>query len=158
MVLEGHGGDVLSADWSPVSGYDCLTDSSDGTLHVWDLRKIRVRTTLPVHTNGIADFRYFDPPNATPLLDVTGKPQPQDRGSWLVSAGFDGKVKLWTADDFILQTELMGHQGRVLCCDVSPRGRFVASSGWDRSVRLHGSEELDIVNDGEIDVKMEDAG
>jgi U4/U6 small nuclear ribonucleoprotein PRP4 len=157
MVLEGHSSDVLCADWSPVSGYDCLTGSTDGTLRAWDLRKIRVRTTLPVHTNGIADFRYFNPPSTTPLLDGTGKPQPQDRGSWLVSAGFDGKVKLWTADDFILQTELMGHQGRVLCCDVSPRGRFVASGGWDRSVRLYGSEELDMVKEEDLDVKMEDA-
>ena len=156
MVLEGHGGDVFSTDWSPVSGYDCLTGSSDGTLRVWDLRKIRIRTTLPVHTNGVSDFRYFDPPNSTPLWDSAGKPQPQDRGSWLVSGGFDGKVKLWTADDFILQTELLGHQGRVLCCDVSPRGRYVASGGWDRSVRLYGSEEIEYVKE-EMDVKMEDA-
>jgi U4/U6 small nuclear ribonucleoprotein PRP4 len=157
MVLEGHGGDVLSADWSPISGYDCLTGSTDGTLRVWDLRKIRIRTMLPFHTNGVSDLRYFDPPNSTPLWDSAGKPQPQDRGSWLVSAGFDGKVKLWTADDFILQTQLVGHQGRVLCCDVSPGGRYVASGGWDRSVRLYGSEEMEFVKEEEIDVKMEDA-
>ena len=156
MVLEGHGGDVLCAGWSPTSGYETLTGSTDGTLRVWDLRKVRIRTTLPSHTNGVADFRYYDPPNPTPVVDpTTGKPQPQQQGSWLATAGFDGKVKLWSADDFILQTELTGHQGKVMCCDVSPRGRFVASGGWDRSVRLFGSEEIQVKEEETVDVKME---
>jgi U4/U6 small nuclear ribonucleoprotein PRP4 len=156
MVLEGHGGDVLSSKWSPNSGYECLTGSGDGTLRVWDLRKVKIRTTVPAHTNGVADIAYYNPPYETPATDVTGKPQTQQRGSWLVTAGFDGKVRVWSADDFILQTELSGHQGKVISCDVSPRGRSIASGGWDRSVRLFGSEEwLEHVKEEPIEVKME---
>jgi U4/U6 small nuclear ribonucleoprotein PRP4 len=155
MVLEGHGRDVLCAEWSPISGYEAITGSGDGTLRVWDLRGVKIRTTLPGHTNRVADFSYFDPPHDPPALDATGRPQPQQWGSWLASAGFDGKVKLWSADDFILQTELMGHQGKVITCDVSPRGRFVASGGWDRSVRLYGSEDFLVKEEEEADVKME---
>jgi U4/U6 small nuclear ribonucleoprotein PRP4 len=154
MVLEGHGTDVLCAEWSPVSGYETLTGSMDGTLRVWDLRRVKVRTSLPANTNGVSDIRYFNPPHATPAINETGQPQPQQKGSWLATSGFDGKVKLWSADDFILQTELTGHQGRVMCCDVSPRGKFVASGGWDRSVRLFGSEE-DYVKEEEVEIKME---
>lgn len=154
MVLEGHGGDVLSADWSPVSGYEALTGSGDGTLRVWDLRRVRIRSTIPAHTNGVSDVRYYDPPHATPPLDPSGRPQPQQKGSWLATTGFDGKIKLWSADDFILQTELSVHQGKAMCCDVSPRGNLVASGGWDRSVRLFGNEHFG-VKEEEIDVKME---
>ena len=156
MVLEGHGGDVLSSNWSPNSGYECLTGSGDGTLRVWDLRKVKIRTTVPAHTNGVADIAYYNPPYETPATDVTGKPQPQQSGSWLVTAGFDGKVRVWSADDFILQTELSGHQGKAMSCDVSPRGRSIASGGWDHSVRLFGSEEwLEHVKEEQIEVKME---
>jgi U4/U6 small nuclear ribonucleoprotein PRP4 len=154
MVLEGHGGDVLCADWSPVSGYEALTGSGDGTLRVWDLRRVRIRMTIPSHTNGVSDFRYYDPPHATPALDPSGRPQPQQKGSWLATTGFDGKIKLWSADDFILQTELMVHQGKGMCCDVSPRGHMVASGGWDRSVRLFGNEQSE-VKEEEVEVKME---
>lgn len=155
MVLEGHGGDVLCADWSPTSGYEALTGSGDGTLRIWDLRKVRIRTTLPCHTNGVSDFKYYDPPIKSPLTDpITGRALPRQEGSWLATAGFDGKIKLWSADDFILQTELTGHQGKVMSCDVSPRGRFVGSGGWDRSVRLFGSEEMEIKEE-QIEVKME---
>jgi WD40 repeat protein len=35
------------------------------------------------------------------------------------------------ADNFVLQTGLSGHQGKVISCDVSPRGRSIASGGWD---------------------------
>lgn len=157
MVLEGHGGDVLSSEWSPVSGYETLTGSGDGTIRVWDLRSVRVRTTVPAHTNGVADVRYYDCPVDTPALGEAGNALVQQRGSWLVSTGFDGKVKIWSADDFILQMELTAHQGKGMCCDVSPRGRFIASGGWDRSVRLYGSEELQPVKEEEVDVKMEDA-
>ena len=156
MVLEGHGGDVLCSKWSPVSGYECLTGSGDGTLRVWDLRKVKIRTTVPAHINGVADVTYYNPPRETSPTDFGGKPQPQERGSWLVSAGFDGKVRVWSADDFILQTELAGHQGKVICCDISPRGRSIASGGWDRSVRLFGSEEwLEHVKEEPMEVKME---
>jgi hypothetical protein len=41
-----------------------------------------------------------------------------------------------------------------MCCDVSPRGRFVVSGGWDRSVRLFGSEEME-VKEEQLEVKME---
>lgn len=157
MVLEGHGGDVLSAEWSPVSGVEALTGSGDGTIRVWDLRNVRIKSTVPAHTNGVADVRYYDCPHYTPALDEVGKPQPQQRGSWLVSTGFDGVVKIWSADDFILQKKLEGHQGKGMTCDVSPRGRFIASGGWDRSVRLYGSEELQEVKEEDIDIKMEDA-
>ena len=155
MVLEGHGGDVLCADWSPVSGYETITGSSDGTIRAWDLRKVKIRTTFPAHTNGVSDFRYYNPPHPTPVLDPAGKPQPQQKGSWLATAGFDGKVKLWSADDFVLQKELAGHQGKVMSCDVSPRGKYVVSGGWDRSVRLFGSEEFLEVKEEEVEVKME---
>jgi len=154
MVLEGHGSDVLCADWSPVSGYETLTGSTDGTVRVWDLRRVRVRTTLPCHTNGVADLTYYNPPTVTPPVDENGRAQPRQEGSWLATGGFDGKVKLWSADDFILQTELVGHQGKVMTCDISPRGTFVASGGWDRSVRLFGSEDLQ-VKEEETEVKME---
>ena len=49
----------------------------------------------------------------------------------------------------------MGHQGKVMCCDVSPRGRFVVNGGWDRSVRSFGSEEIQVKEEEHVDVKME---
>ena len=52
------------------------------------------------------------------------------------TAGKDGKVKQWDADNFQRILTLDGHHGEVWDLAVSPNGKYLVSCGHDKSLRL----------------------
>jgi WD40 repeat protein len=73
-------------------------------------------------------------------------------GTLVVSAGFDGTVRLWHADGTGEPLILRGHEGRVLAASFSPDGTLVVSAGFGGTVRLwhaDGSGEPLILSDHE---------
>lgn len=57
-------------------------------------------------------------------------------GLFLVSSGYDGIVKLWSADDWQLVKALSADAGKVMSADISPDGEFIASGSWNRSYQI----------------------
>jgi WD40 repeat protein/uncharacterized caspase-like protein len=57
-------------------------------------------------------------------------------GTWVVSGGGDGKVKIWEAATGRLARVLQGHTGRVNSAAWSPDGRHVISGSDDSTVRI----------------------
>jgi guanine nucleotide-binding protein subunit beta-2-like 1 protein len=54
----------------------------------------------------------------------------------IVSAGWDGLVKVWNLDRCKLRTNLIGHKGYVNTVTVSPDGSLCASGGKDGTAML----------------------
>ena len=144
MVLDGHIREIYALDWSP-DGHRVLSGSGDGWAKCWDVRMVRGVGGVGAHRGVVSDLRWFkgaDGPGAGAELrrDDKGDAQPREAGTFVVSGGFDKKVNIFSADDWALAKSLSGHSGNVLSVDVSGDGRWIASSGHDRTVKLWGRE------------------
>ena len=58
------------------------------------------------------------------------------RGAVILSAGDDGKIKLWDPKSGKLKYDLAGSKGGIRCLAVSPSGKLAASGGKDKIIRL----------------------
>ncbi|GAA5987995.1 hypothetical protein JCM5350_007854 [Sporobolomyces pararoseus] len=73
------------------------------------------------------------------------KPDFPISGSFLVSSGYDGFVKIWSADDWQLVRSLSNDSsGKVMSCDVSSDARFIVSGQYDRSYKLWATSDVDL--------------
>ena len=68
---------------------------------------------------------------------------PKKAGTLIVSAGFDKSVKVFSADDWALHKTLSAHAGNVTAVDITSDGRWIASCGRDRSVKLWSPEDME---------------
>ncbi len=101
---------------------------------------------IGAHTSAVSDLRWFkgldDPLEGIPPgEDEKGAQLPKNSGTFLVSAGFDHKVNIFSADDWGLVQSLTGHTGPVASVDVSRDGRWIVSGGHDRTVKLWGRND-----------------
>ena len=67
-------------------------------------------------------------PSCTPVSHLTP--------SQLLTASFDGTIKIWAARDHRHLRSLAGHSGKVMAADFSPGEQRVVSAGFDRTVKL----------------------
>ncbi|GAA5910966.1 hypothetical protein JCM6882_006732 [Rhodosporidiobolus microsporus] len=66
-------------------------------------------------------------------------------GSFLVSSGFDGFVKVWSADDWQQVRALSNdQQGKVMAVDVSSDARFIAAGEYGKSFKLYSDPNVDL--------------
>ncbi|KAK4105610.1 WD40 repeat-like protein [Parathielavia hyrcaniae] len=149
MILDGgadgHIKPIYGLDWGS-DGHRVLTASADGWIKCWDVRKVQRSGGIGAHTSAVADVRWFkgldDPVEGTPPgEDEKGMQIPKKSGTFLVSAGFDHKVNIFSADDWALVQSLSGHTGPVASVDVSRDGRWIVSGGHDRTVKLWGRND-----------------
>ena len=90
-------------------------------------------------TNGVddqdADMRQPDPD-----VPEGGEGTLQKSGLFLVTAGFDCNVRIWSADEWSLIRNLATDAGKVMSVDVSADAKFIASASYSRSFHLFGGE------------------
>ncbi|GAA6050169.1 hypothetical protein JCM3770_000435 [Rhodotorula araucariae] len=66
-------------------------------------------------------------------------------GSFLVSSGFDGYVKVWSADDWQQVRAMANDQaGKVMSVDVSSDARFIAAGQYDKTFKLYSNPNVDL--------------
>lgn len=127
MLLEGHVQPVLSLDFNP-SGYEVITASSDNSLRVHDLRKLKSSLhIIPAHTNIVSaiKFRYQYQHRPSNSMDCAsdGEGYSDSLGSYygdcMVSASFDGTAKIWGVGDWRLLKTLAGHESKIMDVDIS---------------------------------------
>ncbi|KAI1874366.1 hypothetical protein JX265_004574 [Neoarthrinium moseri] len=146
--MDGHIKPIHGLDWSS-DGHRVLTGSADGWIKCWDVRKVQRTGGIGAHSSAVSDLRWYkgldDPVDGIlpPGLDDKGNQLPRKTSTFCVSAGFDKKVNIFSADDWSLIQTLEGHTGPVASVDVSRDGRWIVSGGHDRTVKLWGR------NDGE---------
>ncbi|KAK9367487.1 WD40-repeat-containing domain protein [Lipomyces kononenkoae] len=140
MVLDGHSREIYAADFSP-DGYHIATGSGDASVKIWDVRKVRVSATIPAHKSLVSDVRFFNGDGEIPGV-TQEESAPPLRGSYLATSSYDGCVNIWKSDSWTLIKSLRGHSDKAMSVDISDDCRFIASSGWDRSVKLWASESI----------------
>ncbi len=145
MILDGHIREIYALDWG-VDGHRLLSGSGDGWVKCWDVRMVRGVGGVGAHRGVVSDLRWFkgtDNPadGFVPEKDEKGEMKPKKSGTFFVSSGFDKNVNIFSADDWALVKTLSGHSGNVLSVDVSTDGKWIASSGHDRTVKLWGRED-----------------
>ena len=132
------------------------------------MRSLKALYTIPAHMSNVADVRFFrshnvpfssssKPASADVDMDESGdKPPPQSNGAtheeewnyrsglYLASAGYDGFVKLWSADDWQLLRTLPTDGGKVMSCDLSSDAKLLASGTYNRNFQIFAPEDLPV--------------
>ncbi|XP_047426403.1 U4/U6 small nuclear ribonucleoprotein Prp4 [Mugil cephalus] len=122
VFLEGHLREIYSLHFSP-NGYHLATGSGDNTCKVWELRNRKCLYTVPAHQNLLSAVRF----------------QPTD-GHFLLTGAYDNTAKVWSHPGWTPLKTLAGHEGKVMGVDVSPDGKLIATSSYDRTFKLWLSE------------------
>ncbi|SMQ46365.1 unnamed protein product [Zymoseptoria tritici ST99CH_1A5] len=155
MLLESHIQPIHALDWSS-DGYRVMTGSADGFAKCWDLRAVRETASIGAHVGGVSDLRWFkgmDGPLSSNASQADTKMtngdseheemQPKTSGTFIVSAGFDKAVNIFSADDWALCKSLTGHDGTVLAVDTTADSKWIASCGRDRTVKLWARDDME---------------
>lgn len=116
ITLEGHENAIYGLDWS-VNGHQLATGSADGTIKIWDLRNTSVTDTILAHSSAVLDVVFE-----------------KENSSLLVSGGHDGKINVYSSDDWNKLKCLEGHNGKVMSIDLSG-DTCIYSGGKDRTVK-----------------------
>lgn len=143
--LDGHIKPIYGLDWG-ADGHRLLSASADGWVKCWDVRKVQRAGGIGAHTSAVSDVRWFKGLDdgllgTPPPPDDRGVQQPKVSGTFFVSSGFDQKIHIYSADDWVLVQSLSGHTGPVASVDVSRDGRWIVSGGHDKTVKLWGRDD-----------------
>ena len=82
-------------------------------------------------TAGLVDLAQFTAQKGA-VLRAAFSPN----GSWLATSGEDGKIRLWSTQDWTMQSELDGHDQAVTGLAFSPDSGILASASQDANVIL----------------------
>lgn len=63
-------------------------------------------------------------------------------GLYFASAGYDGFVKIWSADDWQLLRTLSTDAGKVMSVDLSRDAKLLASGTYNRNFQLFAPEDI----------------
>ena len=96
-----------------------VTGSMDSSLRIYgtnygDLRKLLKNA----HTGGVTCIQF------------------QANTHLYFTAGHDGKINYWDADNFQRIMTLKSHTGIIRCLSLPPKGNWLVSAGQDYSIRL----------------------
>ncbi|KAK6198564.1 WD40-repeat-containing domain protein [Scheffersomyces amazonensis] len=144
-TIQGHIKGIYAMDWS-WNGYHLATGSGDFSIKIWDIRKLDHSNSelfsVPIHKKIVSDIRFFNRRQIDTLSkEVSGEfnenPQVLDsNGTFLVTSSYDGTLAIVSCDNWVRVKTLLGHNDKVMSCDISGDGNKIVSSGWDRSVKL----------------------
>ncbi|KAG8862149.1 hypothetical protein FRB96_002179 [Tulasnella sp. 330] len=107
-----------------------------------------VKPIINPETNGTspngdsADVKPSIESAVTPAPRVHMEDDKYQSGLYFVSSGYDGLVKIWSADDWHLVRALSTDAGKVMSVDVSADGMFIASGSWNRSYQLFAGDNV----------------
>ena len=124
MLLGGHSGNVLAIDFSP-NGVSVATGSEDHSARIWDLRGRRCIYTLPAHSSLVSHVVFQ-----------------KTTGQFLLTSGYDRTAKAWLHPGWAPLRTLAGHDGKVMCVDVSQDDSYVLTTSYDRTFKLWQTSQI----------------
>ncbi|MCC7016517.1 MAG: WD40 repeat domain-containing protein, partial [Rhodospirillales bacterium] len=114
--LVGHGGIVRAVAVSP-DGRRVVTGSFDYTARLWDFVEQTEILALEGHAGPVNAVAFVGPARAASVSD-------------------DGSAIVWDLASGEPAFRLEGHRHKAMGVAVSPDRRWIATAGWDRTVRL----------------------
>ncbi|KAK1232913.1 hypothetical protein PQX77_003926 [Marasmius sp. AFHP31] len=159
MVLDGHVQAIYAISFSP-NGYQIATGAGDDTIRIWDMRFLKSLYSIPAHLSNVSDIRFFrandlfrkrSQASADGDIDMNGdasegKAADEEwtyrSGLFFASAGYDGLVKIWSADDWQLLRTLSTDAGKVMSVDIASDGNLIASGTYNRNFQLFAPEDV----------------
>ena len=119
------------------------------------MRSLKALYTIPAHLSNVSDVRFFYgdelPAAFSPDVEMAGTDGEDEKSSdaakaqeewkyrsglYFVSGGYDGLVKLWSADDWQLLRTLPTDGGKVMSVDLSRDGKMLASGTYNRNFQI----------------------
>ena len=94
------------------------TDGENGVITICDLRKSDKLTKITEHKSIVTSLK-FDKAN--------------DHN--LISSGYDRSIFVYSKDNYLKVSSLIGHPDKVLTFDIDKNNKNLISGGWDRSVK-----------------------
>ncbi|KAH8093288.1 WD40-repeat-containing domain protein [Cristinia sonorae] len=93
-----------------------------------------------VDMDGSAD--KDEKPTSPSALEKAEQEYKYRSGLYFASAGYDGLVKLWSADDWQLLRTLPTDGGKVMSVDLSSDAKLLASGTYNRNFQMFAPEDL----------------
>ncbi len=124
LVCTYHGHDdwVMNLAWAPDGNKIASVQKFDNLVHVWD-------TEVGGHL-----FTYEGHPSGKTVWGLAWSPD----STRVASAGEDGTVQVWEAEEGKLLRTYSKHQGKVYAVAWSPDGSKIASGGDDETLHVWG--------------------
>jgi U4/U6 small nuclear ribonucleoprotein PRP4 len=132
--------------------YHIATGGADDTVRIFDIRALQPIQTIPAHKSNVSDLRFFHSSSLHADLSLLtrndtfdlGDTAPMEEryrsGLYFASAGYDGKVNIWSADDWQLIRSLTADADKVMSVDIAPDGELIASGSFSRNYQLFAAE------------------
>ena len=115
--LEGHTEIVVRVKFSP-DGKTLASSSSDDTIRLWDVEKLKETGKLEGHTDNTVGLAF------------------SPDGRILASSSLDKTIRLWDLEKKKRIRTLRGHKDGVIALSASPDGKLLASASLDATVRI----------------------
>lgn len=141
-AFTGHQGAVYSVAFAP-DGQQIASGGYDKRVLLWKSDGLQ-----PFDFNGLLAGEEIPPPKFDPLDGHTAavrSVQFSADGKFVLSAGHDNTVKVWTVANASLLKTLRGHGSWVRACAFSPDGEWVLSGGYDNHARLWNVKQYEEV-------------
>ncbi|KAF9100937.1 WD repeat-containing protein 24 [Mortierella sp. AM989] len=124
-TIKEHTRSVNRICFSPQDPNLLLSASSDSTVRLWDLR-VRDRPGLIMETKDIVREVQFNPVSVNDIV-----------------AGYEsGNIQRWDIRNLSTsEKKFMAHMGFVTSLDYHPGGRFLASGGRDKTIKIWDMED-----------------
>ncbi|MFO0937116.1 MAG: protein kinase [Gemmataceae bacterium] len=122
-----HVGQVIAVDYSP-DGKWIASAGTDRTIRIWQAEDQQDIAVLHGHRGTIGNVKFAK--NGRQLVSLSPL-VPLVTGS----VG-DGTIRIWDVDPNVTLPILKGHTSYVYPVAYSPDGHWIASGGWDNTVRL----------------------
>lgn len=136
------------------------------------MRSLKSLYTIPAHLSNVSDVRFFhandihfeqfNESSSSLSNDISIQDADDDKsqenleknattaqeywryrsGLFFASSGYDGVVKLWSADDWQLLRTLSTDAGKVMTVDISSDGNLLASGTYNRNFQLFAPEDM----------------
>lgn len=105
--------------------YHLASASADNSVKIWDIRALRNIYTISAHQSLVSDVKFAKGRSPMATNDDNNSYEASSiYGTYLTTVGYDGCVKMWSADDYRLMKSLEGHEGKVMGVDISKGKRI----------------------------------